>query len=79
MCNRFILYVVKSGIMGQIVSLIIYVVTNFIFSLQLSEIHFTSLSKYSNFILISGIIFQERALHGHTSVKCNISKKSVFT
>ena len=30
--------------------------------------------KTLNFILISGIICQERVLQGHTLVKCNISK-----
>ena len=74
MCNLLILYAIKSGIIGQIVSLIKYVMTNFSFSLQLSERHFISLSKNLNFILIAGIICQERALRGHTSVKCNISK-----
>ena len=54
--------------MGQIVPLIIYGMTNFSFSLQLSERHFIVLSNTLNFILISGIICQERALHGHTSV-----------
>ena len=73
MCNLFILSI-KSGITRQIVSLIIYVVTNFSFSLQLSERHFIGLSKYLNVILIAGIICQEYALHGYTSVKCNISK-----
>ena len=68
----------KSGIIGQIISLIIYVMTNFSFSLQLSERHFTGISKHLNFILISGIICPERALHGHASVNCNC-KKSVFT
>ena len=48
--------------------------TNFSFSLKSSEKHLIGLSKYLNFILISGIICQERALHGHTSVKSNISK-----
>ena len=77
-CNLFILYVIKSGITGQIVSLIVYVMTNFSFSLQLFERYFTSLSKKLNFILVTGIICQERALHGQSSVKCNISK-SIFT
>ena len=48
--------------------------TNFSFSLQLSERHFIDISKKINFILISDIICQERTLHGHISVKCNISK-----
>ena len=61
MCNLFILYAIKSGIIGQIVSLIIYIMTNFSFSLQLSEIHFIGLSKHLNFIHTSGIIGQERA------------------
>ena len=74
MCNLFILYAIKSGSIGQIVSLIIHVMTNFSFSLQVSERHFICVSKNLNFILISGIICQEQALHGHTSVKCNISK-----
>ena len=74
MCNFFILYAIKSGIIGQIVPLIIYVETYFSFSLQSSERQFFGLSKNLNFILISGIICQERALRGHTSVKCNISK-----
>ena len=77
-CNLFILYIIKSGITGQIVSLIVYVMTNFSFSLQLFERYFTGLSKKLNFILITDIICQERALHDHTSVKCNISK-SIFT
>ena len=47
----FILYHIKSGIIGQIVSLIIY----FSFSLQLSERHFIGLSKELNCILISCI------------------------
>ena len=68
------MYAIKVGITGQIVSLIKYVMTNFSFSLQLSERHFTGHSKPLNFILISSIICQERALHGHTSVKYNISK-----
>ena len=74
MCKLFILYAIKSGIIGQIVSLIIHVMTNSSFSLLLPEIHFIGLSKYLNIILISSIICQERALHGHTSLKCNISK-----
>ena len=45
MCNLFILYAINSGIIGQIVSLIIYVMTNFRFSLQLSERHFIGLFK----------------------------------
>ena len=73
MCNLFILYAIKSSIIGQIVSLI-HVMTNFSFSLQLPERHFIGLSKNLNFILISGIICQERALHGYISVKCKISK-----
>ena len=55
----FILYAIKSSIIVQIVSLIIYVMTHFNFSLQLFERHFIGLSKYLNFILISGIICQE--------------------
>ena len=74
MCNLFVLYAIKSGILRQIVSLIIYVMTNFSFSFQLSDGHFIGLSKYLNFILKSDIICQERALHGHTSEKYNISK-----
>ena len=74
MCNLFILYAVKYGTTGQIVSLIIYGMTNFSFSLQLSERHFIGLSKTLYFIIISCIICQERSLHGHTSVKCNMSK-----
>ena len=46
--------------------------TNLSFSLQLSERYLIGLSK--KIILFSGIICQERALRGHTSVKCNISK-----
>ena len=74
MCN-FLLYSIKSGITGQRVSLIIYVLTNFSFSLQLSEIHFIDLSKTLNFILISGAVCQEPGVnHGHIPVRCNISK-----
>ena len=43
-------------------------ITNFSFSLQLSERHFIGLSKTLKFIVLSGIICQERALHRHTSV-----------
>ena len=68
------LYAIKSGIIGQILSLIIYVMTNLNFSLQLSKRHFIGLSEHLNFPIISGVISQERALHCHTSVKCNISK-----
>ena len=64
------LYYIKSGVIEQIVSLLIYVMTNFSFSL-----HFIGLSQYLNLILISGIICQERDLHGYTSVKCNILKR----
>ena len=74
MCNLFILYAIKSGITGQIVSLIIYVINNVSFSLKLSDRHFIGISKSLNFILICGIICQERALHGHTTVKYNIPK-----
>ena len=79
MCNLFILYAIKSDIIGQIVFRIIYVMTNFSFSLQLSERHFIGLTKKLYFFPISGIIYQERVLHGHTSVKCNISKSPFFT
>ena len=48
--------------------------TNFSISVQLSEKNIIGLSKNVNFILISGIIYQERALHSHTSVKYNLSK-----
>ena len=63
-----------SSLIGQIVSFKIYVMTNFSFSLQLSDRHFVGLFKNLNLIFISGLICQERALHGYTSVKCNISE-----
>ena len=41
-----------------------FAMTNFSFSLQLSEIYFIGFSKNLSFIVIFGIICQERALHG---------------
>ena len=56
----YILYGIKSGNIEQIASLIIYGMTNYSLSLQLSERHVIGLSKSLNVILIFGIMCQER-------------------
>ena len=59
----------------QIVSLVIYFMANFSFSLQLSEIHFIDLSKTLNFILIFGAVCQEPGVnHDHTQLNVPYQK-----
>ena len=53
---QFLLYIIKMRIPGQNVSLIIYFIANFNFSLQLYGRYFIGRSKTLNFILIPGII-----------------------
>ena len=52
---QFSLYLIKMRIPGQKVSLTIYLIANFSFSLQLYERYFINRSKTLNFILIPNI------------------------
>ena len=55
---QFSFYLIKLRILRQKVSLIIYCIANFSFSLQLYERYFIDSLKLINFILISGIVCQ---------------------
>ena len=55
---HFPLYLIKMRIPGQTVSLIIYFIANFSFSLQLYERYFIDRSKALNFVLIPEIVWQ---------------------